>query len=85
MDRGAWWAAVHGVAEPDTTLPNAARRGRWFTGVFKEADWGFPHGPVVGTLVCFRRRGHRFSPGSGELTSHKLVVWPKEDKKARCW
>ena len=62
MDRGAWWATVHGVAKSQTRLSDFT-----FTIVHTEdAERDSSGGPGTKTL-CSRCREPRFKPRSGNL------------------
>ena len=67
MDRGAWWATIHGVTKSQTHLSNCAClvaiRNHHKSGGFKRTEiWDFLGGPAVKTL--------RFL--AGKLRSHIL-------------
>ena len=51
MDRGAWWATVHGVA----------KRWTWLNNLHFHFSQGFPGGSVVKESTCQCRR-HGFDP-----------------------
>ena len=74
-DRGAWWAAVHGVTKSQIQLSTCDHTVEYYTamkmkhtqyGLFfnlKMNDREFPGGPVV-RILGFYCRGHRFNPCS---------------------
>ena len=74
-DRGAWWAAVHGVTNSQTQLSTCDHTVDYYTamkmkhtqyGLFfnlKMNDREFPGGPVV-RILGFHCRVHRFNPCS---------------------
>ena len=59
MDRGAWWATVHGVAESDMIKQLRTQAAIW-----KNMLTDFPGSPTVKT-PSFHFRGQAFNPQSG--------------------
>ena len=57
MDRGAWWAVVHGVTQSRTWL-------KWLSSSSSSSKW---HSGKESACQCRRHKRHRFNPWVGKI------------------
>ena len=53
MDRGAWWATVHGVAKSQTRLSDFTYLLTYLQVILDQETPGLDHGLVVNILPCY--------------------------------